>query len=677
MNPLLRKPLMNDQITLPFHEIRDEHFAPAFAEGIQRAKTNLTWIAQDVSPATFANTVEAIEFLKEDLERVSGIFFNLVSAHTNDTLQALAKDISPKMAELANDLLLNSSVFARVKAVHENPGKLGPEQQRLLEKTYKAFRRNGALLSDADKEKLREIDRKLARLGHEFSDHVLKATNDYILFVDDESCLKEIPASCLEDAKSTATAKGRPEAWAFTLQYPSLGPFLQFCTREDLRKEISIASASRGMKPPSDNREILKEIARLRYERARLLGYETHAHFVLEERMADSPARVTSFLEELLQHSRPAAENDLAELKQIKKEQTGSEELHAWDVAFYSERLRLQKYDLRDDELRPYFQLENVIAGVFEHARRLYGLVLKERKDIAVYHPDVKAYEVRNESDDAFMGYFYADFFPRASKRGGAWMTNFLEQGTWDGVECRPHVSIVCNFTKPTATQPSLLTLDEVKTLFHEFGHALHSMLTHCHYASLSGTNVYWDFVELPSQIMENWVTEEEGLALFAKHYETGAPMPKALLEKIKKSQNFQAGWMSMRQISFCFLDFAWHARDPGDPTHIEDFELTHLARTRFFPTVPGTSSSAAFSHIFAGGYSAGYYSYKWAEVLDADAFELFKEKGVFNREVAERFKQNILSRGGTEHPMELYKRFRGREPDPKALLKREGLLKR
>jgi peptidyl-dipeptidase Dcp len=675
MNPLLRKPLIDDQHTLPFPELKDEHFAPAMDEGLRLAKASLEKIAADTWPPTFANTIEAVEFHKEDLERISLVFFNLVSCHTNDKLQAIAKEYSPKMAELANDLLLNADIFARVKTVFEQATGLSLEQKQLLEKTYRAFRRNGALLSPPQKEELRGIDRKIAALTTDFSDHILKATNEYLLYVDDESCLKDIPAGVLEDAKNTAKEKGRPEAWAFSLHAPSFFPFLQFCPREDLRQEIWRAVASRGMKPPYDNRALAREIASLRHQRARLLGYETHAAFVLEERMAGSPAKVREFLEDLLTHSRPAADKDFAELQEAKQRHCGSGELRPWDVAFYSERLRQEKFNLSDEELRPYFRLENVVQGVFEHARQLFGLVFKERPDLPVYHPDVKAFEVRDEQSGRFIAWFYADFFPRASKKGGAWMTNFLDQGVWDGKVCRPHVSIVCNFTKPSSTQPSLLTLDEVRTLFHEFGHALHSMLSDCHYASLAGTNVYWDFVELPSQVMENWALEKEGLALFARHYQTGAPIPDVLITKIKAAANFQAGWQAVRQLSFGFLDMAWHGADPSDVQDIESFEREQIQRTLFFPAVEGTSATAAFSHIFSGGYSAGYYSYKWAEVLDADAFEFFKSEGLFNREVADKFRQHVLSRGGTEHPMELYKRFRGREPDPKALLRREGLI--
>ncbi|MGZ3702190.1 MAG: M3 family metallopeptidase, partial [Bdellovibrionota bacterium] len=495
MNPLLQPRLLDDHHNLPFGDVKNSDYAPAFEEAIRLARGRLDVIAQDPAPASFTNTIEAIEFHKEELDKISLLFFNLIGANTNDEMQAFAKEISPKLAEFANDLLLNPRIFARVKDVHERRNDMGLDTERLqlVEKTYKAFRRNGANLSESDKEKLREIDRQLARITQEFSDNVLKATNDYLLFVTDEAALKDLPKGTVEDAKNTAKEKGKPEAWAFTLHAPSYGPFLQFCSRDDLRREIWMAVMTKGMKAPFDNRENTRLLAKLRHDRASLLGYDSHAHFVLEERMAGSPAKVKAFLDELLSHSRPATERDFEELKDAKKRHVGNDDLKPWDVSFYIERLQREKFKLSEEELRPYFSLENVIQGVFEHARRLYGITFRERKDIPVYHADVKAYEVRDEASGRFMAFFYADFFPRASKRGGAWMTNFLEQGTWDGRVCRPHVSIVCNFTKPSSTQPSLLTHGEVKTLFHEFGHALHSILSDCHYASISGTNVYWD----------------------------------------------------------------------------------------------------------------------------------------------------------------------------------------
>lgn len=678
MNPLLSPNLVDDFNHIPFPEIKEEHYAPALEEGIRLAKENLARIASDTSTPDFANTIESIEFMKETLDKVSGIFFNQLSANTSEFLQNLAKEFSPKLAEFSNDLLLNDKIFARVKAVYDKKDSLhlNQEQKQLLEKTYKAFRRNGALLNNTQKEKLREIDKRMSVLTQNFSDNALKATNSYVLFVENFDAIKDLPKNSLEDAKATAKEKGKENAWAFTLQYPSYFPFMQYCTDEKLRHELWKANMGKCMTGETNNQEIAKEIAKLRHERANLLGYKTHADFVLEERMATNPQRVHSFLQDLLQYSKPAGEKDFAELKAAKKAHTGSDDLKPWDVPFYSDRLKKEKYSLSDEELRPYFRLENVIAGVFEHAKRLYGLELTENKKIPVYHPDVKAYEVKDSSSKKLMGYFYADFFPRASKRGGAWMTNYLEQGTWNGKKMRPHVGIVCNFTKPTATQPSLLTLGEVRTLFHEFGHALHSLLTDCQYATIAGTNVYWDFVELPSQIMENWSTEEESLGFYATHYENGKPMPKELIEKIKKSAQFQAGMMSVRQIGLGLIDMAWHSEDPSNVKDVEEFEKKAISQTSFFPFYPGTSTSTSFSHIFAGGYSSGYYSYKWAEVLDADAFEYFKEKGIFSEEVAKKFREHVLSRGGSEHPMELYKRFRGREPDAKALLRRDGLIK-
>ncbi|MCO5143035.1 MAG: M3 family metallopeptidase [Oligoflexia bacterium] len=668
MNPLIPI-LIDDQTPFNFADLRTEHFPPAFDKTIAQAKENIQRIANTKEEATLENTIEAIESFREPLDKVSGIFFNLLSANTNDELQAMAKTYSPMLSELANDLLLNAQIFSRVQKVYEKIESYNGEQKQLLDKTFKAFRRNGALLSEEQKNELREIDKRLAKLTQEFSDHVLKATNEYVLFVDSFDDIKDLPSASLEEAKSLAKQKNKENSWAFTLQSPSFAPFLQYCTNESLRKELWFAVSSRGLKAPNDNREILKEIAQLRFKRAKTLGYKDHAHFVLEERMAESPEKVNTFLQDLLKHAKPFAQSDVDELQKLKT--TG--DLRPWDVAFYSEKLKVSKFNLSQEELRPYFRLESVIEGAFKHAELLYGLSFKERKDIPVYHDDVRAYEVRE--GDRFIGYFYGDFFPRESKRGGAWMTNFLEQGTWSGKTLRPHVSIVCNFTKPTESKPSLLTHDEVRTLFHEFGHALHSLLANCHYVSLSGTNVYWDFVELPSQIMENWISEAEGLNLFAKHYETGEKIPEELVEKIKASSAFQAGWLCVRQLTFALLDMGWHSGDPSKVSDVESFESDVTKDLRFFPKETGTAISPAFSHIFAGGYSAGYYSYKWAEVLDADAFEYFKEKGLFNKEISSKFRNFILSKGSSEHPMDLYIKFRGRQPDPAALLRRDGLI--
>ncbi|NUM89695.1 MAG: M3 family metallopeptidase, partial [Bdellovibrionales bacterium] len=525
------------------------------------------------------------------------------------------------------------------------------------------------------KDKLREIDRKLARLTHEFSDNVLKDTNAYQLLVTDPKDVEGIPASALEDAAHTAEKKGHKGAWMFTLQFPSYHPFQQHCENAALREKMWRAYMGRGTSHQADNRPVLREIATLRHQRARLLGYPTHAHYVLEERMAQNPETVDKFLRDFNAAVLPAGRKDFEELRALKKElYPGGGDLKPWDTILLAEKLRQRKYDFSEEELRSYFPLESVIRGVFTVAEKLYGLEFKPRDDVPVYHPDVRVFDVLDARKE-FLGLFYCDFFPRESKKSGAWMTSFRDQGTQFGKKVRPWVSIVGNFTKPTASQPSLLTMNEVKTLFHEFGHALHGLLSRCTYASLSGTNVFWDFVELPSQFMENFTGEKECLDLFASHYKTGEKMPKELIQKLKDARAFLAGLMGVRQTAFSLLDMAWHGRDPSGIEDTEAFEAQAVRDASFFPHIPGTSVSPGFSHIFAGGYSAGYYSYKWAEVLDADAFEYFREEGVFNRQVADRFRENVLERGGTEPPMELYKRFRGREPDPRALLRRDGLI--
>ncbi|MCM2321797.1 MAG: M3 family metallopeptidase [Oligoflexia bacterium] len=670
-NPLLKSSAF-EHGAIPFTEIHDEHFLPAIEAVMAQARDQLKAIRENSQAADFSNTIEALELCSERLDSVSNIYSNLLHAHTNDKLQALAKEIMPKLAAFSNDISLEPALFEKVRQVYEKRASLGlsTEQVRLLEKTYKFFVRNGARLDDAGKSRLRAIDERLALLGQQFGDNVLKATNQFELVLSAPEELAGLPPSVLESAAAEAKERKKEGRWVFTLQQPSYVAFLKFSERRELREKLWKAYMSRATAGETDNRAIAKEIAGLRHERARLLGYMTHAHFTLEERMASEPARVHEFLERLHQPSRKAAERDVQDLREF----SGIAELQPWDVSFYSERLKKQRFGLDEEALRPYFRLENVVEGVFEHARRLYGLTFHRRTDLPVYHPDVELYEVRDEEAGEFIGLFYADFFPRDSKRSGAWMTIFREQGLFEGKVGRPLVSIVCNLTKPTPSKPSLLSLDEVRTVFHEFGHSLHALLSKCRYRSLAGTNVYWDFVELPSQIMENWAKEKEGLDLFARHYQNDEKISAELVTKIQASARFQAGWFSLRQLSFGRLDLAWHAADPSGIEDIEDFERQAMESCMLFPHVPGSIISCGFAHIFAGGYSAGYYSYKWAEVLDADAFELFREKGLFNKEVSQRFKENILSKGGTEHPMELYKRFRGREPDPDALLRRDGM---
>ncbi len=675
VNPLLEKSNLDHQ-AIPFDRIRPEDFAPAFEAALRDARASLAKVVHCQEPPAFDNTIFALESCSEKLDQVSNIFSNLLHAHTHPTLQGLAREVMPRLSEFSSDIFLNEKLFSRIKSVYEKgkeAGQLNDEQFTLLEKTYKAFTRNGALAKASDKSRLREIDQRLSVLGQVFSDHVLASTNSFELWITDRKDLDGLPESAIEAAAVAAKSKGREGAWLVTLQAPSYMPFMRFSTRRELREKLWRAYQSRATAGEWDNRPLILEISRLRAERARLLGYGTHADFILEERMAAGIETVRAFLERLFRVSYKAAGRELQELKS----EFGAEvqDLQPWDLAFYSEKLMRKRFDFDEEQLRPYFKLENVVEGVFEHAKRLYGLCFERREDLPVYHPEVQVFEVFEEGTKAFVGLLYTDFFPRDSKQGGAWMTIYREQGLIDGKIQRPHVSIVCNFTKPTESKPSLLTLMEVRTLFHEFGHALHALLSQCTYRSLSGTNVYWDFVELPSQIMENWVKEKESLDLFARHYQTGAPIPTELVEKIRDSSRFQAGLLSLRQLSFAYLDLAWHASDVDRVDDVEAYETAILDKLSLFPHVPGSVLSCGFTHIFSGGYAAGYYSYKWAEVLDADAFEFFKEKGIFSREVADRFKNHILSRGGTEHPMELYRKFRGREPDADALLRREGLL--
>lgn len=678
-NPLLHLS-KNPFGAVPFDLIQKAHFKPALLEGIRIAKEGFAGISANREPATFANTILKIETAPERAHYVSTVFYNLVGTNSDPEMQALNKELSPLLASFSSDLLLDAGLFKRVKEVWDNRQALGlsGEELRLTEKLYRSFIRNGALLTDEQKKALREIDQKLSTLGPEFSDHVLKATNDFKLVIESADDLEGLPAQTVEGYKEAADEAGLKGKWLVTLHAPSFVPFMTYSPKRKLREQLWKAYNARGIK---ENPSVLLQITKLRHQRATLLGYKTHAAFVLEERMAATPEGVSRFLTNLLEKVTPAANRDLSDVRKFKKETTGDDSFEPWDYSFWSEKLKMKLHDFDEEVLRPYFQLEKVVEGVFEHARRLFGLTFKPVSGIPTHHPDVKTFEVTEETSGRHIGLFYADFFPRPSKRSGAWMTSFRDQGfyQWNanpkGAVERPHIAIVCNFTKPTSSAPSLLNLEEVKTLFHEFGHALHGLLSECKYVSLGGTNVYWDFVELPSQIMENWVNEQEALGVFAKHYQTGEVIPQDLIQKIRKSTQFQAGYFAMRQLSFATLDMAWHAQDPAAVTDVLQFERAATAKTTLFKPVDGTSISSAFTHIFEGGYSAGYYSYKWAEVLDADAFEYFKEKGIFNREIAKSFRDNILSRGGSEDPMVLYKKFRGREPDPDALLRREGLI--
>lgn len=662
--------------TLPFDRIRLEHFMPALQEALARGRKEIEAIAENPQAPTFENTIAALDGAGEMLNRVQSAMMNLNSAETSPELQKIVKEAAPLLSEYSNDILLNTKLFERIKKLYEQRDRLqlDAESMTLLEKTYRQFARNGANLNEEGKARLREIDKRLSELALTFGENVLKETNDFILHITDEKDLAGLPDFAKEAARLTAKQKNM-EGWVFTLHQPSYMPFMTYCENRELRKKMFIAFSSRAFKGNAhDNREIIKETVRLRHERAKLLGYDSHARFVLEERMAGSPEKVNAFLDELFSYAKPVADRQMAELLDYAKKNGFPEDrLQRWDYAFYAEKLKKEKYGIDNEALKPYFKLENVIEGTFTIANKLFGLTFKENKEIPVYHPDVKAYEVFDEKGN-FIAVYYADFFPREGKRGGAWMTSYREQHVKNGTDVRPHVSIVCNFTKPTETKPSLLTFDEVTTLFHEFGHALHGMLSRCRYQGTSGTSVYWDFVELPSQIMENWCYEREALALFARHYQTGEPIPQEYIDKIIAAANFMEGYATLRQLSFGMLDMAYHGK-AQEIIDVGAFEKAAIEKTNLFPDVEGINTSTSFSHIFAGSYSAGYYSYKWAAVLDADAFDLFKQKGIFNKEVAQSFRDNILSKGGSEHPMTLYKRFRGAEPSPRALLKRSGLL--
>ncbi len=673
MNPLLKA---FDQA--PFSQIKNEHFKPAIIEAIAVTRAEIDAVAENTAPPSFENTIAALDYAGYQLDRVSSVFFNLNAAETNPEIQRIAQEVSPILSEFQNDIILNTRLFQRVKAVYDQREYLDltVEEQTLLEKKYKNFSRNGANLLAEEKKRLREIDAQLAQLTLKFGENVLAETNKFQLHITQEADLEGLPDSVKEAAAQRALAKDL-KGWLFTLDYPSYIPFMKYAKSREHRKQMAIAFGSKGFHSDAlDNQANVLQIAQLRHERARLLGYHSHAHFVLEERMAETPQKVYDFLNELLEKAKPAAEREFAQLQTFASELDGIQQLQKWDGAYYSEKLKQQLFQLDDEKLKPYFKLEQVIEGVFTVAEKLFGLRFEEVFDVEKYHQDVKTFHVF-DTQGQFIALFYADFHPRPGKRNGAWMTSFKSQFKKDDKNSRPHISNVCNFTPSTLTQPSLLTFNEVTTLFHEFGHALHGMLANTTYPSLSGTSVYWDFVELPSQIMENWCYEKEALELFAYHYETKEPIPMELIAKIKESATFQEGMQTLRQVSFALLDMAWHGDDPSGIDNVKQFENQAFKGTQLYPDTPETCMSTSFSHIFQGGYSSGYYSYKWAEVLDADAFAYFKEHGIFDPEIARQFKDCILSKGGTEKPMVLYKRFRGQEPKIEALLERAGLLKK
>ena len=657
-----------------FTQITNEHYKPAFEQAVREARADIAAIVGNAQAPTFANTIEALEFSGRRLDRISNIFFNLNEAHTNDTMQALALELSPMLTEFSNDVSLDPKLFARVKAVYDRRESLGlnAEQRRLLEKTYKGFARSGAALSDGDKKIYRELTARHAELSLQFHQNSLAATNAFTLHVTDPAVVGELPDFVREGMAAEAKERGL-DGWVVTLQIPSMVPFMTYSSNRALKEKLWWAYNTRCVGGEFDNSAIVEEIADKRLQLAGLLGYETYADYVLEERMAESSPTVNAFLAELLDRAVEAARRDVETVAGYARAQGFDAELMPWDFGYYSEKLKHERYELSEELTKPYFQLENVRRGMFELANRLYGITLRENPEIPVYHPDVKAYEVF-DADGSFLAVLYMDFFPRASKRGGAWMTEFRQQGVENGVETRPLISVVYNFTKPTDSLPSLLTFDEVTTMLHEFGHALHGIFAAGTYPSLTGTAVYRDFVELPSQIMENWAYEKEFLDLFAVDYRTGEKMPAELIRRILDAKNYLAAYSHIRQVAYGLCDMAWHSISEPVKMPVVDFEKKAIARAQVLPYVDGQCTSTSFGHIFSGGYAAGYYSYKWAEVLEADAFSLFKEKGIFDRETAASFRENILSKGGSEHPMKLYVRFRGHKPDTQALFDKMGI---
>lgn len=660
--------------SIPFEEIKQEQFKPAIEKAIDDAKKEINEIIENTDPPNFVNTIVALENVGKKLNIVSSTFFNLNSAETNDYLQSLAEEISPLLTEFANDIVLNEKLFEKIKIVYDTTlkSKLSQEEVRLLDKTYKDFSKNGALLSTEDKDTLRKISNELAVLSVKFGQNVLKETNDYFLHITDSNDMEGVPESIKEMARNEAESRGL-EGWVFTLHYPSYVPFLTYAKNRELRKEIYTAYMQRACKDNEYNNEgIIHKIVKLRGEKAQLLGFKTYADLILQERMAAAPKIVYDFLYDLLNKAKPFAVEEIQQLKELAVRE-GISEIMPYDHAYYAEKLRQEKFSFSEEELKPYFPLDQVVNAAFDAANNLYGLTFHERNDIQKYHPEVKVYEVINDKGK-HQALLYADFFPRAGKRAGAWMTSFKGQFKTLSDNVRPHISIVCNFSRPNGEIPSLLTFTEVTTLFHEFGHALHGILANTTFESLSGTNVYWDFVELPSQFMENYVFEKEFLKTFALHYKTGKLLKEEKIDKIVASANFMQGYQTIRQIGLGLLDMAYHTNELKAEERIEDFEVNKVKETQVYPHIKNTCISTSFSHIFQGGYAAGYYSYKWAEVLDADAFDFFKERGIFDKETALKF-ENLLSKGGTEDPMELYISFRGRRPESDALLKRAGLI--
>ena len=674
-NPFF-KPFATPHGTAPFNEIRNEHYEPAFEKAMAEHQAEIDRIAANPAAATFANTIEAIEYSGNMMNRVSSVFFNLLGSESNDEMMEISQRLSPKLSEHSNNINLNEDLFKRVKAVYDSrhSAELTPEQIRLTEKYYEGFENSGATLSAQGKEQYRALSMELSKATLDFGQNNLRETNAYEMLLTDEADLAGLPESLTDAAAAKAKVKGR-EGWLFDLSAPSYIGFMKYSSRRDLRQKLYMANATKGVKEgPYDNRENVRKIANLRLQIANLLGYSSYSDYVLKNRMAKNAAGVYGLLDRLADAFGDVAREEVTAVANYASEVEGKPmEIQPWDWSFYADKLKDNRFGVNDEMTRPYFELENVKKGVFGLATELYGLQFVPNPEIQVYHPEVEAFDVLDEEGD-FLSVLYTDFHPREGKRSGAWMSSFKSQYMKDGIDSRPHVTIVMNFTRPTESKPALLTFDEVETFLHEFGHALHGMLARSTYESLSGTSVYRDFVELPSHIMENWLTEKEYLDRFAFHYETGEKMPDALLQKIIDASNYNVGYLTLRQLSFGYLDMAWHSLTEPFSGNVPAFEQAAMARVQLLPVVPEACMSTAFGHIFSGGYAAGYYSYKWAEVMDADAFSLFKQNGIFDKATADSFRRNILERGNTEEPMELYKRFRGQEPSVEALLKRSGV---
>ena len=672
MNPLVQT-FETPLETAPFDQIKPEHYIPAFEQLIPEALQAIEDICKESQSPTFENTIEALNQVGPLIDRNSSLLFNLNSAQTSSEIQEITQQAAPLLAKFQNDIFLNDRLFDRIQKVYSNSSlkaNLNGEQQLLLEKSYKGFVRNGSLLNEEQKEKLRNIDQELAQKGLLFGEHVLADTNGYEMHLTTAAEVDGIPENILESAALRAQEKGKT-GWIFGLDYPSYVPFLRYAKNRSLRKELFMAYGSRGFqKNDNNNVGVIEDILSLRHRRAQLLGYANHAAFVLEERMAESSQNTFAFLEDLYQKAFPAAEREWKELSEFAAQELELSTLEKWDVAFASERMKEQIYDFDQQKLKVYFALPKVQEGLFKILHRLFGLRFESASDLQGYHPEVQVYRVW-DSNNELKAVLYTDFHPRAEKRSGAWMTSYKKQET----DIRPHISVVCNFSKPTENTPALLTFDEVTTLFHEFGHAIHGILADTTYAALSGTSVLWDFVELPSQLLENWCYQEEALADFAQHHQDDSPLPTTEIEKIKATANFQQGLQTLRQIGFGLLDMNFHTTPPESISDIPAFEREILKKIEFTSSLSNTCMSTAFSHIFQGGYAAGYYSYKWAEVLEADVFERFLEEGIFNPNTAQELVEKILSRGGTRPPMDLFEGFRGRKPNPKALLRRSGLL--